>query len=80
MGSFIQQPVWVKGSAFPLKGEMIKLNGVVKLCSSKPCRASQLEGSLVTGRPPSSVSVPIPEMAGNFQTFVFAFSWLQFVF
>ncbi|KAK4374240.1 hypothetical protein RND71_004917 [Anisodus tanguticus] len=61
MGSSLQQPVWVKGSAFPLKGEM-KLNGV-KLWSVKPCKASKLEGSLVTGRPPS-VSVPIPEMAG----------------
>ncbi|XP_016506712.1 serine hydroxymethyltransferase 3, chloroplastic [Nicotiana tabacum] len=70
MGSFIQQPVWVKGSAFPLKGEMIKLNGMVKLCSVKPCGASQLEGSLVTGRPPSSVSVPIPEMAGAGSSFI----------
>ncbi|KAK4354800.1 hypothetical protein RND71_026994 [Anisodus tanguticus] len=62
MSYSLQQSVWVKGSAFPLKGEM-KLNEV-KLRSAKPCKASQLEGSLVTGRPPSSVSVPIPEMAG----------------
>uniref|UniRef100_M1CVE3 Serine hydroxymethyltransferase n=1 Tax=Solanum tuberosum TaxID=4113 RepID=M1CVE3_SOLTU len=61
MGSSLQQPVWVNGSAFPLKGE-VKLNGV-KLWSVKPCKASQLEGSLVSGRPPS-VSVPIPEMGG----------------
>ncbi|KAG5597810.1 hypothetical protein H5410_039042 [Solanum commersonii] len=65
VGSSLQQSVWVKGSTFPLKGE-VKLNRV-KLWSVKPCKASQLEGSLVSGRPPSSVSVPIPEMesAGN---------------
>lgn len=69
MGSSLQQPIWVKGSAFPLKGDM-KLNGV-KLWSVKPCKASKLEGSMVTGRPPSSVSVPIPEMGGNFSNFHF---------
>ncbi|KAL3321733.1 hypothetical protein AABB24_039373 [Solanum stoloniferum] len=68
MHSSLQQPVWVKGSAFPLKGE-VKLNGV-KLWSVKPCKASQLEGSLVSGRPPSSVSVPIPEMGGVGNNFV----------
>ncbi|KAF3660108.1 hypothetical protein FXO37_13684 [Capsicum annuum] len=63
MGYSLQQPISVKGSAFPLRGEM-KLNGV-KLWSVKPCKASHLEGSLVTGRPPPSVSVPIPEMSGR---------------
>ncbi|PHU01323.1 hypothetical protein BC332_31110 [Capsicum chinense] len=62
MGYSLQQPISVKGSAFPLRGEM-KLNGV-KLWSVKPCKASHFEGSLVTGRPPPSVSVPIPEMSG----------------
>lgn len=69
MGSSLQQPVWVKGSAFPLKGE-VKLNGV-RLWFVKPCKASQLDGSLVSGRPPSSVSVPIPEMGGNFSNLRF---------
>ncbi|XP_004253097.1 serine hydroxymethyltransferase 3, chloroplastic-like [Solanum lycopersicum] len=68
MGSSLQQPVWVKGSAFPLKGE-VKLNGV-RLWFVKPCKASQLDGSLVSGRPPSSVSVPIPEMGGAGNNFV----------
>lgn len=75
IGSSLQQPVWVKGSAFSLKGEM-KLNGV-KLWSVKPCKASQLEGSLVTGRPPSSVSVPIPEMGGIFQTSVLFYVYIH---
>ncbi|CAN4095537.1 unnamed protein product [Withania somnifera] len=68
MCSSLQQPVWVKGSAFPLKGDM-KFNRV-KLWAIKPCKASQLVGSLVTGRPPPSVSIPIPEMAGAGNNFV----------
>ncbi|KAG5244211.1 glycine hydroxymethyltransferase family protein [Salix suchowensis] len=52
MGS-LQQPVLIKGSAFPMKRSVIIwFPYQVKL---KPCRASSLEGSLVTGRPPSSV-------------------------
>lgn len=61
----IQQPVGIKGSVFPSK--WICISGCpnhVKLSSVKPCRSSQLEGSLVTGRSPSSVSVPIPEIGG----------------
>ncbi|KAI3875208.1 hypothetical protein MKX03_008906 [Papaver bracteatum] len=38
----------------------------VRFNSVKTCKASSsIEGSLVTGRPPSSVSVPIPEMGEN---------------
>lgn len=66
MGS-VQQPVWAKGSTFFLKGSFF--NGCphqVKIALVvKPCRSSQLEGSLVTGRPPSSVSVSVPEIGGN---------------
>ncbi|GFZ08551.1 serine hydroxymethyltransferase 3 [Actinidia rufa] len=64
MGS-IQQPLWTKGSAFSPKGS--SFNGFpyqFKLSLVKPCRSSQLEGSLVTGRPPSSVSVSAPEIGG----------------
>ena len=65
MGS-LQQPIWIKGSAFPCKGFGISGNqNYVKLISVGACRASQLGGSLVTGRPPSSVSVPVPEIGGN---------------
>lgn len=66
MGS-LQQPVWIKGSSFPPKGSFN--NGYphqVKLGSVKPCRSSQLEGTLVTGKPPSSVSVPMPEIEGKY--------------
>ncbi|XP_057478862.1 serine hydroxymethyltransferase 3, chloroplastic-like [Actinidia eriantha] len=58
MGS-IQQPSLVKGSNFPPKE--LGFNGFGpqgKLNLIKPCRSSQLEGSLVTSRPPSSVSIP----------------------
>ncbi|KAK6161949.1 hypothetical protein DH2020_001790 [Rehmannia glutinosa] len=67
----IQQTVWTKGPIFPSK--WIGTSGCpthVKLSSVKPCRSSQLEGSLVTGRPPSSVSVPIPEIGGDGKNFV----------
>ncbi|XP_009591252.1 serine hydroxymethyltransferase 3, chloroplastic-like [Nicotiana tomentosiformis] len=59
MGS-VQQPVWVKSSAFPSKGATGGINvnlSRLKLCSVKPCRASPIEGSLLTGSPTSSVSV-----------------------
>lgn len=36
----------------------------------KPCRVSHVEGSLVTGRPPSSVSVPAPQLTGDGSIFV----------
>lgn len=66
MGS-IQQPIWGKGSAFPPKGlgfngiaHEVKLNSIIK-----PCRSSQLEESLVTGRPPSSVYVSALDSRGS---------------
>lgn len=62
----IQQPIGTKASVFPSKciGTIGGRNHV-KMSSFKPCRSSQLEGSLVTGRPPSSVSVPVPEIGGS---------------
>ncbi|CAK9155451.1 unnamed protein product [Ilex paraguariensis] len=67
MGS-LQQPVWIKESTFLSNGCGVNyyFPHQVKLGSVKPCRSSsQLEGSLVTGRPPSSVSVPVPEIGGG---------------
>lgn len=65
MGS-LQQPIWIKGLAFPSEGLVFSENqNHVKLVSVGPCRTSHLEGSLVTGRPASSVSVPVPESGGN---------------
>ncbi|CAN6577309.1 unnamed protein product [Malus baccata var. baccata] len=68
----LQQPTWTKGTIFPNKGltgsgfsHQLKLNCV------KPVRSSSyIEGSLVAGRPSSSVSVPIPEIGGNGSSFV----------
>ncbi|GMI92582.1 serine hydroxymethyltransferase 3, SERINE HYDROXYMETHYLTRANSFERASE 3 [Hibiscus trionum] len=60
MGS-LQQPMRVNKPSFPLKGS--RFTGFpyqIRLNSVKPCRA-QLEGSLVTGRPSSSLSVPVLE-------------------
>ncbi|KAF5939999.1 hypothetical protein HYC85_021166 [Camellia sinensis] len=68
MGS-IQQPIWAK--AFLPKGSGFSgFHHQAKLNLLKPCRSSQLEGSLITGRPPSSVSVPAPEIGGNESSFV----------
>ncbi|XP_050134721.1 serine hydroxymethyltransferase 3, chloroplastic-like isoform X2 [Malus sylvestris] len=70
MGS-LQQPAWTKGTIFSNKG----LTGSgfshqLKLKCVKPVRSSSyIEGSLVTGRPSSSVTVPLPEI-GNGSSFV----------
>lgn len=65
MGS-VQQPIWVKGTKLFQKGfstnqylQQIRLNSI------KPCKVSNIEGSLVSARPPSSVSVPAPDAGGN---------------
>ncbi|GMI81406.1 serine hydroxymethyltransferase 3, SERINE HYDROXYMETHYLTRANSFERASE 3 [Hibiscus trionum] len=61
MTGSLQQPVRVNKPAFPFKGSRISgFPHQIKLNSVKPCRA-QLGGSLVTGRPSSSVSVPVVE-------------------
>ncbi|CAL5350612.1 unnamed protein product [Camellia sinensis] len=70
MGS-IQQPIWTKGSTFSLKGS--GFNGFphqVKLNLVKRCRSSQLEGNLVTGKSPSSVSIPATKIGGNGSCFI----------
>ncbi|XP_047967019.1 serine hydroxymethyltransferase 3, chloroplastic-like [Salvia hispanica] len=67
----IQQPVGTKISAFPSNWTgTIGSPSHVRMSSFKPCRSSQLEGSLVTGRPPSSASVPVPEIGGAGSSFV----------
>ncbi|XP_071723089.1 serine hydroxymethyltransferase 3, chloroplastic-like isoform X2 [Rutidosis leptorrhynchoides] len=65
MGPLQKLPIWTKSSAIPSNG--IFVNGFplqAKLNSLKPCRSSSLEGSLVTGRPSSSISVSVPENGG----------------
>ncbi|KAB1219749.1 Serine hydroxymethyltransferase 3, chloroplastic [Morella rubra] len=70
MGS-LQQPIWSKGLNFPPKGSsFIGSQLQVKLNSVKLCRSSYAEASMVTGRPPSSVFVPVPESEGNGSSFV----------
>ncbi|KAL6533993.1 Serine hydroxymethyltransferase 3, chloroplastic [Orobanche hederae] len=55
--------VGAKGSVFPSKRIGIGLcRNHVKLSSVKHCKSSQFEGSLVTGKPSSPVSVPNPEI------------------
>ncbi|XP_026407379.1 serine hydroxymethyltransferase 3, chloroplastic-like, partial [Papaver somniferum] len=77
MGAAVQQPnLFTKGSStfFPKLGTTTadRLPSQVRFSSVKTCKAasSSIEGSLVTGRPPSSVSVPIPEMGGNERGFI----------
>ncbi|KAM3282105.1 serine hydroxymethyltransferase 3, chloroplastic [Capsicum chacoense] len=60
MMSSLQQPFWVQGSAFPSKGAAAGFNvnsSRVNFSSVKPCRASPTQGTLLTGKPNSSVSV-----------------------
>jgi glycine hydroxymethyltransferase len=64
MRGSVQQPIWTKGSNFIPKGScVVGFPQHVKVNSLKPCRCSRIEGSLVTGRPPSSL--PVPEIGGS---------------
>lgn len=70
MGS-LQQSIRLKESTFLPKGPCVGgFPHQVKVSSVKPSRSFQIEGSLVTGRPPSSASVPVPEAGGNRSSFV----------
>lgn len=63
---FTQLPVWTNGSVFPSKGfGMGGCSNHVKFSLVKPCQSSQLEENLVSGRPPSSVFVAVPEFGGS---------------
>lgn len=67
----LRQPICVKGMNFSSNSNRVSLcRNYVKLSSMRPCKSSHLEGTLVTGRPPSSVSVPVPELAGGESNFV----------
>ncbi|CAL0301275.1 unnamed protein product [Lupinus luteus] len=69
MGS-LQQPYWTKGMNFPAKG--CGSNGFmsqVKLYCVKPCKASRVESSLVTGSAPS-LSVAVQEIGGEGSSFL----------
>lgn len=70
MAGSLQQPVWTKGLNFAVKG--YGSNGFipqVKFYSTKPCKASHVEGSVVTGGP-SSLSVSAPKIGGDGSSFV----------
>ncbi|CAN0870473.1 Serine hydroxymethyltransferase 3, chloroplastic [Linum grandiflorum] len=59
----LQQPLWSNGTRLiPKHSGFVVFPRQVKLKSLKPCNSSTLEGSLVTGRPDSFVSAPIPEI------------------
>ncbi|XP_061356081.1 serine hydroxymethyltransferase 3, chloroplastic [Gastrolobium bilobum] len=69
MGS-LQQPVWTKGLNFHAEG--YSSNGFipqVRFYNVKPCKASHVEGNLVTGKP-SSLSFSVPEIGGNGSSFL----------
>ncbi|XP_077216500.1 serine hydroxymethyltransferase 3, chloroplastic-like [Tasmannia lanceolata] len=65
MGS-LHHSIWNKGSNISPK---VSTSGEfpyqIRLNVAKPCKASYVQGSLVTGRPPSSVSVPAPDIGGK---------------
>jgi len=52
---------------FPQKGSNDFSHNYFSINFSKPSRFSFVSNSLVTGRPPSSVSVPAPEIGGLFK-------------
>lgn len=59
MGS-LQQPVSTKLQNFTYKG----YNSQVNFYRVNPCKASHVEGTLVTGKP-TSLSFSVPEIGGN---------------
>lgn len=64
MGS-LQQPVWTKWQNFTYKGYTSHgFMPQVNFYNVKPCKASHVEGGLVTGKP-SSVSFSVPVIGGN---------------
>ncbi|KAK7300232.1 hypothetical protein RJT34_11072 [Clitoria ternatea] len=68
----LQQPVWNKGMSFPAKGCGCNSRIIpqVKFFNVKPCKASPVEGSLVTGNHPSSLSFSVPEIGGDGSSFL----------
>ncbi|XP_010553405.1 PREDICTED: serine hydroxymethyltransferase 3, chloroplastic [Tarenaya hassleriana] len=67
----VQQPGRVQGPVFGRRiSPMTKFPQQLRFSSLKPCRSSPLQGSFVSGKPPSSASAPIPQMAGNEIPFV----------
>ncbi|CAK9324411.1 unnamed protein product [Citrullus colocynthis] len=64
MGS-LQAAVCAKGSCFPSKGSSICVFPQhKKVIVLKPCKSSNVEASMVAGKPSSSVSVTGPEIGG----------------
>lgn len=62
----VQQSVWMTGSGLhPKISTGVDIPWGIRLNSLKPCKASHVEGSLVTGGLPSSVSVPAPGIDGD---------------
>lgn len=62
----VHQSVWMTSPGLcPKISTGIDFPCRIRLNSIKPCKASYVEGSLVTGRPPSSVSVPAPGIDGK---------------
>ncbi|KAJ7966455.1 Serine hydroxymethyltransferase [Quillaja saponaria] len=65
----LQQPIWTKGLNFPVKGCNISgFTHQINFNLVKPCKSSYAEGSLVGGRPSSSV--PVPEIGGDGSSFI----------
>lgn len=66
MGS-VQQPIWNKGSSIQIKG--CGIGGFAahqfKLSSAKHRKSTCVLGSLVSGAPSSSVSIPLSEIGGD---------------
>lgn len=70
MGS-LKQSIWNNVSTFRLnRYSSNEFAYHIKLNSVRPCKSFNVSGSLVTGRPPSSVSVPAPGIGGNDGSFV----------
>lgn len=66
MGS-LQQPICCKITSLPLKGfDASGFPNQIQFISVKPYRVSGFQGNMVTGRPPSSVSMAMPNNIGNY--------------
>lgn len=73
MGSLQQQLILSKGTSLDSKlFRSFGFSSQVLLNSVKSYRVNGIRGSMVTGRPPSSVSMSVPENIGNYTlTFIF---------
>ncbi|XP_057979495.1 serine hydroxymethyltransferase 3, chloroplastic isoform X2 [Malania oleifera] len=62
----LEQPIWSKGLMFSSKGSWVnRFPCQVQYNSAKNCKSSNITQSLLTGKPTSTMTVPVPEIVNK---------------